>query len=111
MSTEGYNVWLIIGAMAVGTYLIRFSFVGFLGDRPLPPAVLRLLRYAPVAILPGMVAPLVLWPAATGGTPDPARLAAAAVAFVVGYVWKNVIAALAAGSVTLYSLIALTTSS
>lgn len=109
MISDGYDVWLIIGMMAIGTYLIRFSFVGFLGDRPLPPAVLRLLRYAPVAILPGMVAPLVLWPAATGGEPDPARLAAAAVAFAVGYIWKNVLAALIAGSVTLYSVLSLTT--
>lgn len=107
MSADNYNVWLIIGVMGACTYLIRFSFLGIIGERPLPPAVLRLLRYAPVAILPGMVAPLVLWPAATEGNTDPARLAAAFVTFAVASVWKNVLAALAAGSLTLYAVIAL----
>ena len=107
MSADNYNVWLIIGVMGACTYLIRFSFLGIIGDRPLPQVVLRLLRYAPVAILPGMVAPLVFWPTATEGEPDPARLAAAFVTFAVAYVWKNVLAALVAGSSTLYALIAL----
>ena len=49
------EIWLIISAMAVGTFAIRFSFLGMIGDRPMPPLVLRLLRYTPVAVLPGMV--------------------------------------------------------
>ena len=53
------QIWVIILALALGTYLIRLSFLGLVGRRPLPPAVLRLLRYTPVAVLPGMVAPLV----------------------------------------------------
>jgi branched-subunit amino acid transport protein len=98
-------IWLVIGALAIGTFLIRFSFLGFVGDRPLPPWLRRLLRYTPVAVIPGLVAPAVLWPEATGGQPDPARLAAAAAALLVGLVTKNTLYAIAGGAITLYGLL------
>ncbi len=101
------EIWLIIGLLAVGTYLIRFSFLGLIGGRRLPEWVLRHLRYTPVAVIPGLVAPLVIWPAATGGDPDPAR-ALAAVATVAAGLWsKNVIVAILAGGITLYSGLAI----
>ena len=53
--------------LGLGTYLIRFSFIGLVGDRQLPPSAMRMLRYVPVAVMPGLVAPLVVWPQATGG--------------------------------------------
>ncbi|MEC8195196.1 MAG: AzlD domain-containing protein [Pseudomonadota bacterium] len=81
---------------------MRFLFLGVIGDRQLPEWVLRHLRYTAVAVLPGLVAPLVLWPAATEGQPDPARLAAAAVTLGVGYVTKNVLAAIFGGAATLF---------
>ena len=56
------TLWFTIAALALGTYLIRFSFLGFLGGRTLPPLALRLLRYVPVAVFPALVAPQVLWP-------------------------------------------------
>lgn len=102
MSYTTAEVWGIIAALAVGTFLIRFSFLGLIGNRPMPPILLRLLRYTPVAVLPGLVAPLVLWPAATGGQPDPVRLCAAAVALVVGLWTKAVIWAILAGFAALY---------
>ena len=97
------QIWGIIAALAVGTFLIRFSFLGLIGNRPMPPIVLRLLRYTPVAVLPGLVAPLVLWPAATGGAPDPVRLVAAAVALAVGLWTRQVIWAIVAGFAALYA--------
>jgi branched-subunit amino acid transport protein len=102
------QIWFIIGALAVGTYLIRLSFLGLVGRRPMPPTVLRLLRYTPVAVLPGMVAPLVLWPAATGGQIDPPRLLAALVTLVVGLVTRSLLGALGAGAATLYAALWLT---
>ncbi|MEL6640484.1 MAG: AzlD domain-containing protein [Pseudomonadota bacterium] len=102
MSYSAGMIWFIIFALGVGTYLIRFSFLGLIGDRPMPPIVLRLLRYTPVAVLPAMVAPLVVWPEATDGVIDPARLAAALVSLAVGYWKKNVLWAIGAGAVTLY---------
>lgn len=99
------TVWLVIFAMAIGSFLIRFSFLGLIGDRAMPEWLLRHLRYTPVAVLPGLVAPLVLWPDATGGNPDPARLGAALVTLAVGYFSKNVLAAILSGAATLYGLL------
>ena len=99
------TVWFVIFAMAIGSFLIRFSFLGIIGDRQMPEWVLRHLRYTPVAVLPGLVAPLVFWPAATGGNPDPARMGAALVTLAVGYFSKNVLAAILSGAATLYGLL------
>jgi len=102
MTLSTPQIWLIIGLIGIGTFLIRFSFIGLIGNRELPAWVLRHLRYTPVAVIPGLVAPLILWPPATGGTPDPARLLAAFAAFSVGYATKNIIASIVAGIGTLY---------
>ena len=103
MELSPVEIWTIILVLGIGTFLIRFSFLGFVGDRPLPPLILRLLRYTPVAVIPGLVAPLVLWPEATGGAPDPARLVAALVTLVAGWWTRNLLAAIVAGGVALYA--------
>lgn len=101
-------IWAIIIVLGVGTYLIRFSFLGLIGGKDLPEWVLRHLRYTAVAVLPGLVAPLVLWPAATGGEVDPARLSAALVTFGVGLLTRNVVAAITLGGATLFRMVWLT---
>ena len=58
-----------------------------------------------MAILPALVAPQVLWPDATGGVTDPARLAAAVVCFTVALLTKSMLTALFAGASTLYGLL------
>ncbi|MEO0487104.1 MAG: AzlD domain-containing protein [Pseudomonadota bacterium] len=100
-----FEIWLIIIALGAGSFGLRYSFLGLIGDRALPPWALRHLRYTAVAVMPGLVAPAVLWPDATGGTPDPARLAAAIVTAGVGYYTRNVLAAVIAGAGTLYGLL------
>ncbi|MCA0044317.1 AzlD domain-containing protein [Celeribacter litoreus] len=89
-----FEIWLIIFAMAAGTFLIRFSFLGMVGDRPLPAWVLRLLRYTPVAVLPAVVAPMLLGVKADA---DPLRLFCAAVTLVIGIWTKNVLWAILTG--------------
>lgn len=97
------QAWVVIVALAIGTFAIRYSFFGLIGDRDLPPWVMRHLRYTAVAILPGLIAPFVLWPPATGGTPDAPRLLAAAVTLAIG-VWKrSVLGAVLSGFGTLYA--------
>lgn len=98
------DLWVIILALGLGTFLIRFSFLGILGDRELPPWLLRHLRYTAVGILPAMVTPLILWPQATGGQLDGVRIAAAALALAVGLWTKNAIWAIVAGMATLWGL-------
>lgn len=102
-----FELWIVILGLGLGSFAIRFAFLGFVGDRPLPDWLLRHLRYTAVAVLPALIAPLVVWPSATGGSPDAPRLAAAVATFVVGYLTKNVVAAISAGAVTLYGLLAL----
>ena len=99
--------WLVIVALGVGTYAIRYSFIGLVGDRALPPWASRLLRYVPVAVMPGLVAPLVVWPPATGGEPDPARLMAAVAALAIGAASRSVLAAIFGGMAVLYAALAL----
>ena len=101
------TLYIVIPVLALGTYLIRFSFLGTLGNRPLPAWLTRALKFTAVAILPALVAPGVFWPAATAGQTDPARLTAAVVTLAVGLVTRNTLAAIAAGAVALYSLLAL----
>lgn len=98
------DLWIIILALGVGTFLIRFSFLGFLGNRELSPWLLRHLRYTAVGILPAMVTPLILWPQATGGQLDPVRIAAAALALGLGLWTKNAIWAIVGGMAALWGL-------
>ncbi|MFC2966602.1 AzlD domain-containing protein [Acidimangrovimonas pyrenivorans] len=102
MTMSETHIWLIIIGMGIGTFLIRFSFLGIIGDRKLPEWVLRHLRYTPVAVMPGLVAPLVIWPQATGGDPDPARMAAAVATVAIGVATRNVMAAIFGGAGVLY---------
>ncbi|MCV6598816.1 MAG: AzlD domain-containing protein [Mangrovicoccus sp.] len=107
MSYSTGEIWGIILLLGLGTYLIRLSFLGLIGDRPLPPLITRLLRYTPVAVLPGLVAPLVLFPEATGGSLEPARISAALATLGVGFWTGNILWAVLAGLATLYGGLAL----
>jgi branched-subunit amino acid transport protein len=102
MNMPDSQIWMLIGLIGIGTFLIRFSFIGLIGDRQMPAWVLRYLRYTPVAVLPGLVAPLVLWPAATDGALDAPRLLAAGVTVFLGLVFKNTLLAIFGGAATLF---------
>jgi len=105
MPASATEIWTVILVLGIGTYLIRWSFLGALGSRDLPGWVMRMLRYTPVAVLPALVAPLVVWPEATGGSADPARMAAAAATVAVGVLTRNVTLAILAGGGTLAALL------
>ena len=102
MNMPASQIWLIIALLAIGTFLIRFSFIGLIGNRQLPEWVLRHLRYTPVAVLPGLFAPLVLWPDATGGALDAPRLIAALVTILLGVFLKNTLVAIFGGAAALF---------
>lgn len=102
MNYSTLEIWIIILALGIGTFVVRFSFLGILGDRALPAWLLRHLRYTAVGILPAMVTPLVLWPQATGGQMETSRIAAAVLALAVGLWTKNAIWAIAVGMATLW---------
>ncbi|MBV7394716.1 AzlD domain-containing protein [Mameliella sediminis] len=95
------DLWIVIIGMGLGSFGLRFVFLGLVGDRAMPDWLLRHLRYTAVAVMPALVAPLVVWPTATGGETDPLRLVAAAAALIVGYVWKSLYGAVAAGAIVM----------
>ena len=101
MTHSATDVWIVILVLGAGTFLIRWSFLGAVGGRAVPLWAERLLRYTAVAVLPALIAPMVLWPAANDGRPDPARLIAAAATLAVGLFTRNTLAAIVAGAVAL----------
>ncbi|MBK5928545.1 AzlD domain-containing protein [Rhodobaculum claviforme] len=105
MTLSTLEIWIVILALGAGTFLIRFSFLGLGDSAHWPPVILRLLRYTPVAVIPGLVAPLVLWPAATDGVPDLPRLAAAAATLAAGLWLRSPIWAILAGAAVLTVLL------
>lgn len=107
MSIDRFELWTVILVLGIGTFLIRFSFLGLVGNRPLPEWLLRHLRYTAVAVMPGLVAPLVFWPEATGGHPDAARMAAAAVTVLAGMLTRSGLWAVCLGAAALYATPAL----
>ncbi|MCE0504472.1 MULTISPECIES: AzlD domain-containing protein [unclassified Roseivivax] len=95
------TLWIVIVGLGLGSFGMRFLFLGLVGDREMPPWVLRHLRYTAVAVLPALIAPLVIWPRGTGGEFEPVRFVAALVTFAVGYWSKNVPAAMLTGAAVL----------
>ena len=102
MNYSGVEIWVVIIGLGIGTFVLRYSFLGMIGNRPLPEWVLRYLRYTPVAVLPGLVAPLVIWPAATGGVFDLPRFMAALATVAFGIVTRNNLAGIVGGLAVLY---------
>lgn len=94
---DQWDLWIVIFGLGLGSFGLRFLFLGLVGDRALPEWLLRHLRYTAVAVLPALVAPLVLWPTATAGQTDPLRLLAAVATFFAGYLSKSIFFAMAIG--------------
>lgn len=99
------DIWIVIIVLALGSFGLRFVFLGLIGERAMPPWVLRHLRYTAVAVLPALVAPMVVWPPATGGMLDSARMTAACVTIIAGLITRNVLAAIVAGAGALYLML------
>jgi branched-subunit amino acid transport protein len=99
------TLWTVMILLGLGSFALRFVFLGLIGNRPMPDWVMRHLRYTAVAVLPGLVAPLVVWPSATDGVLDVPRLAAALTTLAVGYLTKNVLAAIFSGAGVRYLLL------
>ncbi len=98
------QIWVIILTVGLGTFALRWSFLGAIGNRPIPVWAERLLRYTAVGVLPALVAPMVVWPPATGGQLDPARLIAAGATLAVGLMTRNTLAAILTGGITLFAM-------
>ncbi|PJE32999.1 Branched-chain amino acid transport protein (AzlD) [Pseudooceanicola marinus] len=99
------DLWIVIIGLGLGSFALRFAFLGLIGKRQMPEWLLRHLRYTPVAVLPALVAPLVVWPGATGGEMDPPRLTAALVTLALGVIFRRTLLAIVCGLGTLYLML------
>lgn len=99
------NVWLILLAMGVITFVIRYSVIGLLGDAEMPVLVKRGLRFVPSAVLTAIVFPAIL---VTNGSLDLSldnlRLFAGLLAILVAWRTKNTLLTIAVGMVSLWVL-------
>jgi len=99
----------IIFAIGIGTYLLRLSFIGIVGDRVMPEWALVPLRFVAPAVLAALIAPAVLL---NEGALDvsPAsnpRAIAALVALLLAWKTRSVPVVIAAGLITVWTLQAL----
>ena len=95
-------VWTIIIFLGLGTWLIRFSFLGLIGDRKLPAYLKRMLNYTAVAVLPGITAPMVLHSA--NGSFEPLRIIAALAILVIGVLTQSMMKSIGAGLIIYFGL-------
>lgn len=104
MSFSAVYIWTVILGLGLGSYLLRLSFLGLIGGRTLPEWLLRHLRYTAVAIMPGMITPLILFPQATGGTLDAVRLGAAIATVAISLWTRNATLTIFGGAAVLFAL-------
>ena len=98
--------WTVVFGLAIGTFLIRYSFIGLFADRDLPawleralklmvPAIFAAIVFSGVAMVGGEVAGWVYWP----------RYAAAVLAFIAAFASRgNMLVTLGVGMASLHGL-------
>ncbi len=98
------DLWFTIAAMALLTFALRASFLLAADRLVLPPLLGRSLTYVPPAVLAAIVLPALAQPSGVGVGPFDLRLLAGAVAGVVAWRTRSILATFAAGMVTLWGL-------
>ena len=93
--------WIVTLLRGAATYATRLSFLAWSQERTFSPRMKRLLEFVPVTVLPALIAPVVVFPDATGGEFDLVRILAAAAALGVGLATRSVLAVIVIGLVTL----------
>ncbi len=92
------DIWVIMIAVGILTYLTRLSFILLLDKWQPPQIVTRALRYVPVAVLTAIIVPEIL---ASDGTLDFSlgnpRLIAGVIAALVAWRSKSALWTIAAG--------------
>lgn len=98
--------WLLVFGLAIGTFLIRYSFIGLFANRDLPrwlerslklmvPAIFAAIVFSGVVMVGGQVAGLDKWP----------RYAAAVIALIAAIAARgNMLVTVVVGMATLHGL-------
>ncbi len=98
--------WLVVLGLAIGTFLIRYSFIGLFANREMPTWLAHGLKLAVPAIFAAIVATgLFISAGQFGGWALWPRYAAAVVAFAIALKTKgNILATVAVGMLALHAL-------
>ena len=98
--SDDLTIWSLIAGLCLATYLIRYSFIGLIGDRKLPDKLVEALGFVPVTVLPALVAPAVFTGPEGELALEAPQLAGAAVTVGAGMLSRNLLVALLAGGTT-----------
>ena len=90
------QIWFIIGGLAFVTFLIRYSFIGFLAGKVLPDWMKEALGFVPVTVLPALTAPAV-FVGGSGGLAPAAILIGSAATVLTGVGTRSLFGGFAGG--------------
>ena len=99
------TVWLIMIALALGTFLIRISFIILFSNREVHPLIVRALRFVPASVLSALVLPQILTRnnSLRISLTNP-QLIAGIIAALIAWRTKNVLFTILSGMVVLWVL-------
>ncbi len=99
------NLWLVVIAAGVVTFLIRLSFISLLANWGMPPLAQRALSFVPPAVMTAIVFPeLLVRDGHLAVGMDNHRLIAGAIAMLVAWHFKKIMPTIVAGMVALWLL-------
>lgn len=90
-------IWTVILGLAGLTYLNRISFLVLLAGRTVPGWIQRALGFVPSAVLPALIAPMVLFDRDSGGFNPPVVWMAALAALAVGIATRHLLLTIVVG--------------
>jgi len=105
---NSFSIWLLFILIALGTFVLRFSFIYLFGKMDMPDWLRRALRFVPASVLAALVFPALTYP---NGTLDLSlgniRLLAGLGGALVAWKTKNVLWTIIVGMVLFWVLQAL----
>jgi branched-subunit amino acid transport protein len=102
MRFDSSTIWLTMLAIGCGTFLIRLSFIWFFGRGEIRPALQRVLRFVPAAVLSALILPSFVFAQQASFSFGSHRLWAGLVAAVIASRTRNVLLTISAGMGTLW---------
>lgn len=102
MTFDTTTLWLIIGSVGLGTFLIRFSFIWFLGRGKVHPTLQRVLQFVPPAVLSALIMPSFVLSPQGGFSLANERLWAGLIAGLIAWKTKNVLLTILGGLMTVW---------
>lgn len=102
MGYSSSTLWLIIVAIGIGTFLIRFSFIWLLGRSKVHPTLQKILQFVPPAVLSALILPSFIFPQQAAFTFENDRMWAGLIAALIAWKSKNVLFTICAGLIALW---------